>query len=489
MATAPRILCLFPDTNVFIHCKALEELDWTALGDFSEIRLIVCRAVQAEIDVQKGLREGRKQRKARATATLLRRAVNDGAFLVRSDNPVVTLSVNVGLRPTEALTELDYRERDDQLVGVTHAYQALNEHVDARVLTGDLGPLASARMVGVEVLEVPDGWLLPPESSEEAKKIKRLETALAKATDNRPEFEIEYRGADGFLAKRLEAVVARYAPLSDSEIAALLQTLTSTWPLQTTCSEPNPAERQLSSVIFNEVFVPPTKEEITHYRERLYPKWRTACEQLLRGCHTSLDTVWPLITFMAKNVGATPAKDALVTLEAKGDFQLTLPPSKRQRMKKVGLPAPPTPPRGLWKQRLNDLTSFERLARDFSLDGLGLAPRVPTSPIRGPERRDPNSFYWKPERPWRPMPSMALECEQWRHGLPEEPFEALIQVDKSASSVSGAVELQIHAENLVEPAILLVPVRIEVRDVSPFDAAMSLVEDLKSPKSSRGSRQ
>ena len=47
-----RILSFFPDTNLFIQCRSLEELDWSEWADFEEVHLIVCRTVQREIDQQ-----------------------------------------------------------------------------------------------------------------------------------------------------------------------------------------------------------------------------------------------------------------------------------------------------------------------------------------------------------------------------------------------------------------------------------------------------
>ena len=35
-----RTLYLFPDTNVFIQCKPLEQLDWSEWQEFSEIHLL-----------------------------------------------------------------------------------------------------------------------------------------------------------------------------------------------------------------------------------------------------------------------------------------------------------------------------------------------------------------------------------------------------------------------------------------------------------------
>lgn len=50
---------VFPDTNLFVQCRALEQLDWTIFSAFDDVRLLVTRPVQAEIDAQKGSGSGR----------------------------------------------------------------------------------------------------------------------------------------------------------------------------------------------------------------------------------------------------------------------------------------------------------------------------------------------------------------------------------------------------------------------------------------------
>ena len=62
-----RILYFFPDTNLFIQCQPLEQLDWSEWAAFDEIHLVVCYPVQREIDNQKnrgGHRVGQRSRKA-----------------------------------------------------------------------------------------------------------------------------------------------------------------------------------------------------------------------------------------------------------------------------------------------------------------------------------------------------------------------------------------------------------------------------------------
>ena len=41
-----QVLYLFPDTNLFIQCLPLQQIDWTLWSDFDEVHLLVSRPVQ-----------------------------------------------------------------------------------------------------------------------------------------------------------------------------------------------------------------------------------------------------------------------------------------------------------------------------------------------------------------------------------------------------------------------------------------------------------
>ncbi len=70
-----QILYLFLDTNLFIQCRALEELDWSAWAGFEEVHLIASRPVQREIDNQKNRGNHRVGRRARKAYQLFRRVL------------------------------------------------------------------------------------------------------------------------------------------------------------------------------------------------------------------------------------------------------------------------------------------------------------------------------------------------------------------------------------------------------------------------------
>lgn len=47
------ILYYFVDTNLFLQCRPLEQLDWSPWKNFEEVRLIVSKPVLREIDYRK----------------------------------------------------------------------------------------------------------------------------------------------------------------------------------------------------------------------------------------------------------------------------------------------------------------------------------------------------------------------------------------------------------------------------------------------------
>src|SRR4030095_2804757 len=114
--------------------------------------------------------------------------------------------------------ELDYSERDTQLVGIVSAYVkqhlATSADVSVRLLTHDTGPIATANGVGVPILPVPDEWLLPPEPNEKDKRIATLESEVAHLKQTEPQFTIACVNESGQELEGLQLHVSQYNPLS-----------------------------------------------------------------------------------------------------------------------------------------------------------------------------------------------------------------------------------------------------------------------------------
>ena len=488
-----RTLYLFPDTNVFIQCKPLEQLDWSEWQHYSEVRLLVSRPVQREIDDQKNRGNSRVANRARITYQLFRRIV-DGRQeyeLIRSSTPVVKLYLEGPSRPSPELEDtLDYSKSDDQIVGCLHKFRQDNQGADARLLTYDGGPMMTAKSLGIPYVAVKDDWLLTPENNEIERENARLKERIAQLERTEPQFSIELVDGEGGSLERLELEHPIYDPLPDGTIGSLMDMLTAKFPKATDFGPRGPAPKIHSLTVADlvaprEVYVPAKVAEIEQYSNRDYPKWLKECREVLTSLHEKLqsEVVNPEFTFAISNVGNRPGNSALVKIVAKGNLGIYvadyIPETEEPPSVEPLLPPPPIPPSGRWSSMHDELRrsiALPNLVQDhFLRDDFRLA----SLPSRDDLRRDPNTFYYKPNRPTTTGDSITLECEQSRHKTGATHFSGLISVDPTAEEIQGALICQVHAENLSEPVENLIPVRITITKASSEEHAKDLVEKLE----------
>ena len=202
------ILHLFPDTNLFIQCKPLAELDWSVWSEFEEVHLIVCRPVTREIDNQKTRGNSRVAQRARSTYQLFAPlAEEEQDFLViKNSVPIVKLLLEgLGQPSTELKEVLDYSKTADQIVGCLHRFRKENPDADARLLTHDRGPMMAARSLELPQVPIKESWLLPPEQNEVEKENTRLKQRVAELEKSEPRFKMELIVEEGKTVEHLEA--------------------------------------------------------------------------------------------------------------------------------------------------------------------------------------------------------------------------------------------------------------------------------------------
>ena len=498
-----KILYLFPDTNLFIQCKPLQELGWSEWSEFTEVHLIVCRPVTREIDNQKNRGNTRVAQRARSTYGLFAPLAEDEQefLIVHNSAPVVKLFLEGLGQPSPELREvLDYDKTDDQIVGSLHRFLKTNPDADARLLTGDRGPMMAARSLELAWVPVKEIWLLPPEQNEVEKENTRLRQRIDELQNSEPRFKIELIDKEGKSIERLDADHLIYEPLSESEIDTLVESLTNHFPMRTnfTPGEAADDEKGITAREWldrKDATGPPKDEDIAKYRDREYPNWIRQCRKILSELHKELqrEVGRPMFEFAVTNEGTRPGNDALVAIEATGDFKICPPPYREDvdddPEEELALPRPPRPPVGPQtpnsSQRilgisgiLDSVNLLQRTASPFNTGPIFLPP-----PIRPYERgRDPNGFFYKPDRPSEPGESFALECQQWRHGTGQESFLGEIYFDFETSDIRGALRCEVHAANLSSPVNRQSPVKITVKRVCSSERAQELVQKLVGPK-------
>lgn len=503
-------LYFFVDTNLFIQCLPLEHLDWSPWDRFEEVRLIVTSPVLREVDRLKTKGNDRVGKRARAASAMFREMLRDAHKLVHAERPRVILSVEPQHAYDRSLEgRLNYRERDDQLLGTVYRFAQSNPSSDVRVLTHDTIPLYIAQSLNLRADLISDNWLLPPETTETAKTLTALEAENSRLRAAEPSFSVHCTNQSAATVDCYSASYTWFEALTDAEVDGLMQRLKVRFPLVTDFSSREPAERSMPWTVASRVFsgpqkfIPATDEEIEEYRNEAYPQWLKQCEATLRTHHRTLQHETPALefTFLAKNIGTRPATDALVTIEANGEFQL-MPPSSdeeeeseddtRTNLEAKALPRPPKAPHGHWRNTLGGqlgdrLLAMDRLGRslkgrsglaDLDTDLINKSFAAAFPPTIRPISRDPNAFYYKPDRPSMPQNSFALECTQWRHGNEAEPFNGEILVPTDRDEAKGLLVCRIEAANLSKSVSSQIPVRISMAHVSAFESARSIVEAL-----------
>ena len=137
---------LFADSNLFLQCKPLHEIDWSKLGKFDDIEVVVCRTVQLEIDKLKDRREGRRSDRARKAAATFLEIAQHGPKEYIAASPRVTLNLYGTSQPKQDLADrLDYSQNDDRIIGHLAQFIDDNPLKDIRLLTRDSGPISDSQ--------------------------------------------------------------------------------------------------------------------------------------------------------------------------------------------------------------------------------------------------------------------------------------------------------------------------------------------------------
>ena len=417
------ILYLFPDTNLFIQCRDLKELDWSPWQAFTEIHLIVAKPVQREIDEQKNLGNTRVGRRARKTNSLFREIAGgqkDFQLIVDSSVPV-KLFLEAPSRPsTELSAILDYSKADDELIGCFHRFRSTHPGADARLLTHDTGPMMTAKNLSLPVEPIHDSWLLPPASNRNEKEIARLKNEIKNLRSAEPKFTIHCVDSQGNNIDKLDLKKIVYEPLDSSHIAAFLEELRDLYPLATEFNDMG--VQPLLGPSWN--YKPPTDHDVSNYVERAYPQWLKDCEESLHEAHESLsETIMSLtFSFKVENHGTRPGNKALIVIRATGNFKVSPlafdddAPSEPAQAELI-IPSPPKPPSGHFVRSSNSMIPrMSTLSRQIESGLLGSRRHFnrelidPTifhgSPVT--PQRYPNEFYFYPMRPEKPVASYEL---------------------------------------------------------------------------------
>jgi hypothetical protein len=399
--------------------------------------------VQTEVDRLKGDGSGRRAKKARKIASILRELVRspDRQKVVLETNPRVVWRLPPALDPQrERPTTLDMTVSDDRIVEAAFSYAKYSPSEDVRLLSHDTGPQLTATDLGMNIVQVPDEWLLEPEPDAASKTVADLQRRLAALEGAKPDLILSVRNRssdDGPLVLHC----AEFSPLSTAEIESLAKNLEIRNPLK------NPRQQSGSPIYMGSLdFI--SEQRLSRYRQE-YEKWQSEIRHALSEIPKYLQKIdqHMVVQIDLSNNGGASAERVIVEFEADGFF--LYPPACRQPITgsqdwpKIKLPKAPELPRSISEDILG--TSGRSI-----FDGL-LPPNISL-----PDR---HKFYWRPDRPNRPVKSWRFESDEFRHKLDPEVFVVRIVPNKGLTR--GILTIRVSAANQAQPTKLELPIFIK----------------------------
>ena len=421
-------LCLFADTNLFLHYKPLDQIDWSILGDFDPIEVVVCPPVQREIDALKGGREGRRSERARKIASILLEIAQHGPQQRRTALPNVMLDLYVTSQPKQDLADkLDYSQNDDRIIGHLAQFIEDNPSVEAHLFTRDSGPVLKAKNLGIPYKIIPDEWFLPPEPDDRDRKIQQLTRQLEEAQAQEPKFNFSCDQMSADRPGKVEITYGAFNPLTSREQDQLLERLRKRYP-------PTVVNPKRVSV-----------EAISKYMERDYPAWISECRERMYDVHSAVqEEHCPELTVSIQNIGSRPARDVLIEIRASENIGLTVPMTELRELGLIPVVERPKPPqqpepRLSWPYIFDNLTGLSGMA----LPDFDVARHL----------RDQEDFEYASDVKLEIEPSVVLTCGLWRHSLEPQEFTVRLVPEKFDNPIKGEITCTVHADNLTKPAI------------------------------------
>jgi hypothetical protein len=205
------VLEIVVDTNIFLHYRQLDEIDWCKLAATAPVRLVVCMPVVHELDDKKSHPTLHK-RAEQAIQTIHR--VRAARGLVRND---VTLAVDhreVGREDMHG--SLRYDSPDDRILVVVQ--RILDAGGEVAVATEDLGMRLKCEARDIRIVTIPESLRLQTPADELTKRLRKAEAQVDTLRSRRSTFVLEVR-FDGLPPGESDAAPAsvRPSPLVDVE--------------------------------------------------------------------------------------------------------------------------------------------------------------------------------------------------------------------------------------------------------------------------------
>jgi hypothetical protein len=345
------------DTNVLLHCKPIDELDWSSLLAANEIELVVTSIVTDELDLQKD--QNPHLRLKRRARTVLKKL---SAFWMNHQSAKILphIYLRYDFVESRSLCEkyhLDPLSKDNNLIAAILDYKERHPSEDVVFITRDQSVLFKAKQFNIAPISPTKDMELEEEPDVVEKENERLKQELAKAQTRIP--KIVFAFDNGSNHQRLE--IEEELIITDDAIQKYLAEIREQYPKvifqekKPVISKGSFSLKDLDRVSKMWVLledeelieiqgkkIPVTAEAVTEYNHQLEQFYEESSNYLIEGIQyqNRHRKIFPL-KFALHNEGTSPGLSVKVTISIPPDLTVhdRFPLGKPKPQ-----PQPPKPP-------------------------------------------------------------------------------------------------------------------------------------------------
>jgi rRNA-processing protein FCF1 len=319
---------IFLDTNIFLHCQAIDNIDWLSEISSDSCKLIISPIVIDELDKIKTGTDNQSNKARKALLMIEEKSENNKPQIRES----VYLEI-IDKKPLKSFydqNDLNFDEYDQRLIASILQYRVEKKIDRIYLCTNDVGLRIRAKRFNIINLKLSEGYQIQPKVTEEEKKIKKLEREILLLKSSIPKIDLVFEKSK----KKIEFIIDfQVDPLSDEGSKKIMTEIKSTHTYLKP-EEENPYDNPISKIT-KSIFAL-SEEQINDYNSRL-DKFYEDYEHWI--WENSLYNERKRLTFSLKlylrNDGKAPANDIDIHLHFPDGFEL---------FETIELPVAPTAP-------------------------------------------------------------------------------------------------------------------------------------------------
>lgn len=316
---------LFLDTNVFLHFRYYNEINWNEIIGDGEYTIVVASMVIEELDNKKYDVSRKISRRAKQMLSRFLE-ISDGSQ--RENFPVVIDSS----RPNDTTFQVNNLKSSSQDDNILASIIEFNIDVtdEKYLISNDTGPKLKAKSLNIKAPNIPEKFLLEEEVDETEKELKNLKKELTELKNTIPKIALTFDNSEEFLRCNLKILTMSKVDYVESELAKKR--------VELPAIDENPYNMPSLLNSLNKI----SAEQRNRYNQELVKYF----EEYRKYLETKYDYEKYLsfrfeVTLILNNTGSAPGEDIDINLHFPDGFELQSEYDLRKPPKTINIPYKP----------------------------------------------------------------------------------------------------------------------------------------------------